>query len=113
MNELEGNSQELFEVKDVFNRPVRTTKRYWHIITMIKHNEMSVTPDEVKNVIVLPDEVRRSTQDYYVNLFYKQIHNKVLVVVVKYIQERGFVITCYKTSKLKRKGVILWPQKTI
>ncbi len=104
------SSSLLFETTDVFGAPVRTTVQYWSYIKTVKHQELAVTVDQVKRTLMSPKEVRRSIQDEHIKLFYKTFGALTLVVVVKYIQEAGFVVTVYQTSKAKRKGEKLWPK---
>lgn len=100
----------LFEVKDVFGKLVRTSKVYWNKIFLIKHKELSINIDQVIKTMKNPDEVRLSIQDKYIFLFYKKHKENYLVVVVKYLNNHGFVVTIYKTSKTKRKGEKIWPE---
>ena len=99
-----------FEVKDIFGKNVRTTRSYWKKIFLVKHKELKILQEDVIKVLRAPDDVRRSLQDPYILLFYKQTQKNVLVVVVKYLNGNGFVVTMYKTSKSKRKGEKLWPK---
>ncbi len=104
-------SQVLFEVFDVFGKKVRTTKIYWKKISQEKHPELTVHYDSIIEVLQNPDEVYKSVVDDFIKIFYKKINGHTLVVVVKYIQEYGFVVTTYETSKLKKKGEQLWPKQ--
>ena len=103
-------SKIIFEEKDVFGRFIRTTKNYWQKIFLIKHKELKVSKTQVIEVIKKPDEVRKSVQDPFIYLFYKKIGKKNLVVVIKYLNNHGFVVTIYETSKVKRKGEKIWPK---
>lgn len=99
----------LFTIHDVFGRTIRTTKRYWQKIKEEKHTELSAEPTEVIDALTHPDEVYRSVQDPYIALYYKKIQEGYLIVLVKFVGEAGFVVTCYQTTKTKRKGERLWP----
>ncbi|MEK7577565.1 MAG: hypothetical protein AAB492_03030 [Patescibacteria group bacterium] len=99
----------LFEVSDYSGVMVRTTLGYWKKIKTEKHKELTVEYDIVMQVIQTPDEVYRSVQDEFIKLFYRKIQDKYLVVVIKYIGNTGFVVTCYETIKTKRKGEKIWP----
>ena len=99
----------MFEVSDYSGVMVRTTRGYWRKITTEKHKELTVGYEAVMQVIQKPDQVYRSVQDEFIKLFYRKILDKYLVVVVKYIGNTGFVVTCYETIKTKRKGEIIWP----
>lgn len=102
--------QILFEVNDVFGKRIRTTKLYWEKIKSEKHRELEFEKEDVVIVLQNPDEVYRSVTDDYIRLFLKKFEHETLIVVVKYLNGDGFVITSYQTSKEKRKGEKLWPK---
>lgn len=77
---------------------------------MIKHKELKVSEEVTIKVLKDTDEVRKSIQDPFIYLFYKRLNEKTLVVVVKYLNNHGFIITIYQTSKIKRKGERIWPK---
>ena len=107
MNPLE-KSDVLFQTTDILGRQISTTKQYWDKIMHIKHRELNTNIQEVIDVLENPDQVRVSIQDPHIALFYKLNNEKQFVIVVKYIDNRGFIVTMYKTSKFKQKGEILW-----
>lgn len=99
----------LFEVQDYSGTSVRTTRAYWNKIKTEKHKELTIEYSEVASTVQKPDEVYRSVQDEFITLFYRKIGKNYLVVIVKYIGNTGFVVTCYETAKTKRKGERIWP----
>jgi len=99
-----------FEAKDIFGKTIRTTKDYWKKIFLIKHKELNISQLAAIKVLESPDEVRKSVQDPFIYLYYKTIDKKSLVIVVKYLNNHGFIVTIYKTSKIKRKGEKIWPK---
>ena len=105
-----SKSDFLFEVRDIFGKRVRTTQTYWEKIFLLKHKELKIETSEIVYILENPDEVRRSVQDPFIRLFYKKVKNRYIVVVVKYLNGNGFVVTIYKTSIYKRKGEKLWPK---
>ncbi len=109
MNDIELTNV-LFETKDIFGKNIRTTKDYWKKIFLIKHKELVIGKKEVVETIQMPDEVRKSVQDPFIYLFYKSFDKNYLVVVVKYLNHHGFIVTIYQTTKLKRKGEKIWPK---
>lgn len=109
MNKTILSADILFETQDVFGKTVRTTKGYWLKIKQEKHAELTIEYDDVIVALQHPDEVYRSIQDEYISLYYKKIMGRHLVVLVKFVDEVGFVVTCYQTTKTKRKGEQLWP----
>ena len=101
----------LFEVTDVFGKKVRITKSYWLRIKSEKHRELRFDYTEVINTLDKPDEVYISVRDTYIRLFFKNFGQSTLVVLVKYLNGDGFVVTVYQTSKVKRKGEKIWPKQ--
>lgn len=99
----------LFQTHDVFGKQVRITKQYWQKIIEVKHQELTVSIEEVVTTVSAPDSVYRSVQDSHIKLFYRGINHHTLVIVVKYLPNIAFVVTAYETSKVKRKGERLWP----
>lgn len=77
---------------------------------MTKHKELEFGIEDVVNTLQKPDEVYRSVTDEYIRLFHRKYHEETLIVVVKYLNGNGFVVTVYQTSKEKRKGEQLWPR---
>ena len=103
----------LFEVKDVFSKRIRTSKKYWQYILETKHKEaigLLKVNDAFKS-IQKPDEVYR-TEDKYVLRFYKrnEIVKLFICTIVRYLNGDGFIITSYLTSKKKRRGEKIWPK---
>lgn len=110
MKQIIHSEDIFFETIDVFGTSVRTTKSYWDKIIKEKHTELAVSHKDVIATLNDPDEVYKSVQDEYIKLFYKKLKDSFLVVVVKYLSDSGFVVTCYQTTKTKRKGIKLWPK---
>lgn len=100
----------LFEVEDVFAKKVRTTKNYWQKIKTDKHRELKFEFKDVIKTLQFPDEVYLSVRDKYIRLFFRDFDEEILVVLVKYFNDHGFVVTVYQTTKVKRKGEKLWPK---
>lgn len=67
----------LFEVKDIFGKHIRTTRVYWSKIFLIKHKELEVSQAEVIRLLQNPDEVRKSVQDSFICLYYKNLDKKI------------------------------------
>ena len=86
---------------------MRTTLQYWDLIQR-KHPEVIGKEIEVQGCLRQPEQVRRSSQDRAVYLFYVRQSPYYLVVVVKQLtQEEGFLITSYLSDKIKE-GDIVW-----
>jgi len=100
-------------VTDYSGRQVRITdERLAHIL---EHPEMNGMEEPIERTLRQPAEVRRSTTDETVELFYELesdtiVGSQWLCVVVKYTREDAFVITAYLTDKIKA-GESIWPIK--
>ncbi len=96
-----------FEVKTPLNVRVRTTRDYWEYIISIKHKMMHGKEDIVKDVLSYPDEIRKSRIDEHIFLYYKRESDKLYCVVARHEGEEGFLLTAYRTDKVKE-GDIIW-----
>src|SRR3989339_53938 len=90
-----------FEVISKLGFSVSTTYVYWKVITTVKHPTLKSQEKSVKLTISDPDEIRLSKRDHMVFLFYRKIKKRYLCVVVKQLNERGFIVTAYWTDKIK------------
>ncbi|MGK7881461.1 MAG: DUF4258 domain-containing protein [Crocosphaera sp.] len=86
---------------------VRTTLSYWTKIITIKHPIMTGQEDIVKQTLQFPTEIRRSKSDLDVYLYYKYQPPYFVCVVAKHLNGDGFIITAYRTNKIKR-GDLIW-----
>jgi len=96
----------LFEIRTPLGVKIRITKNYWNYLIEIKHPIMKGKEDLVREVLVAPDEIRGSTVDENVHLYYKRIE-RLYCVVTKGINDEGFIITAYPTDKIKE-GRTIW-----
>ncbi|MBM3934655.1 MAG: DUF4258 domain-containing protein [SAR202 cluster bacterium] len=87
---------------------VRVTAAQWNIIVTIKHRSMANALEQVRLTLATPDEIRRSSSDPTVVLFYKaaSVH-RWTCAVVKTLNGDGFLITAYSTEAIKE-GVVIW-----
>ncbi len=100
----------LFEVTTPLGFQVRVTKRYWRIITELKHPVMQGREDDVKSALQNPSEIRRSKKDAQVYLFYKPERlGRWICAVTKRLNGDGFLITTYPTDAIKE-GERIWPR---
>jgi len=97
----------LFEVSTPLGFSVRTTASYWALIER-KHPEIAGRQTEVHTCLGAPDQIRQSKQDNTIYLFYRPRPPHHLCVVVKRLNDTGFVVTCYLTDKIKE-GDKIWP----
>ena len=95
-----------FEIKSVLNKVIRTTKSHWQIIVKIKHPEIAGKESEVKNCLSDPVEIRISSEDPDVYLYYLPWGKYFICVVVRHLNGDGFIITSYITDKIKEGEII-------
>ena len=113
-HELEKKGSDLsrihFEVISKLGIKIRTTERYWNVITTIKHPILKGKELEVQEVLRNPDIIHQSRGDKNVHLFYRKQVRHYLVVVVRHLnQYEGFIITSYITDTVKE-GTQIWPK---
>ena len=99
---------QLFEVITPIDIAVRTTSAYWERIVSIKHPSMRGHEKDVMETLVEPSEIRVSRSDENVLLFYRPFGIYYVCVVVRKEYGAGFIVTAYKTDKIKE-GVGIWP----
>lgn len=104
------DTDQLFEIIDVFGKRIRTSRQYWKKIKTEKHQELKYGVREVGQVLQKPDSVFRSVKDETIALYRKQMDGDILIVVAKHLNGSGFVVTVYQTKKALDKGEKLWPK---
>ncbi|MDP2926373.1 MAG: PBECR2 nuclease fold domain-containing protein [Nanoarchaeota archaeon] len=89
----------IFDIIDKTGRKIRLTrKQYSHICK--KHPMISNYFEELKETLVKPDKVIESNDDISVRFYYK-FYKKLeppyqnILVIVKYLNGRGFIISAY------------------
>lgn len=97
----------LFEIDSPLDVTARTTEEYWEKISQKKHPGMKDRLEDVKETIRGPSQVRQSTQDSEVYLYYRPADSYHVCVVVRHENGSGFVITCYLTDTIKE-GEKVW-----
>ncbi|MBI5234478.1 MAG: DUF4258 domain-containing protein [Deltaproteobacteria bacterium] len=95
-----------FTVKTPLDIEVRTTVNYWEYLSTIKHPVMKGKGDIVKSILKSPDEIRQSSTDSEVFLYYKQF-DRLYCVVARHRGLEGFLVTTYPTDKVKE-GDVIW-----
>ena len=104
----------LFEVKTPLDAKVRTTKEYWERIINVKHPSVQPFKNEVKKTLLDPDQIRRSTKDSNVNLYYKSVGKLSLCVVVDCTaMQESYIITVYLTDRIKEGDQIYVKRKDL
>lgn len=95
------------EVISKLGKRIRVTESYWNFIVTVKHTYMRGKENEVKETLKDPDEIKRSTKDPTVYLYYKRQGNIFVCVVCKHLNDEGYVVTTYLTDKMKI-GEVVW-----
>lgn len=104
------SSDRLFEVTTKLGRRVRVSRVYWEYVVGVKHPSMRGLEGFVKGALTEPIEVRRSTRDPAVHLFYGKFDERLrCCVVVKFLNGDGFVITAYLTGRMV--GDSIWKKR--
>lgn len=96
-----------FEILTPLKFTVRTSEEYWQKIIQ-KHPDIADLETEVQTALSNPNEIRKSSRDPNVLLFYLTLKEKRWVAVVtRRLNGDGFLITAYQTNAIKE-GESLW-----
>ena len=98
--------QPLFEILTPLGFKVRTSAAYWQKI-ILKYPDLAEQLELVKRALALPDEIRRSSRDAEVLLFYLAGEHRWVVAVARRANREGFLITAYQTDAIKE-GETIW-----
>ena len=96
----------LFEVATPLGFIVRTSTEYWQKI-LTKHPDLGDRLELIKNALAAPDEIRRSSRDDAILLFYLTTDKRWAVAVARRLNGDGFLITAYQTDAIKD-GESIW-----
>ena len=97
----------VFEIEDKSGRKIRLTKKQWNHI-LRRHHDMINYQEEIKKTLKDPQTITnhpydRKSRYYYNYLKHKEGPNKYLLIIVKYLNGEGFVITTYFRKSIKLK----------
>ncbi len=96
-----------FEILTPFGFTVRTSDSYWQRL-FTKHPDIEELAELIRLALSSPDEVRRSSRDAEVLLFYRlRYEERWAVAVVRRLNGDGFLITAYQTDAIKE-GETIW-----
>ena len=98
---------DMFNVMTPLGFRVHCTKEWWDYVSTVKHPILNSHLTDVIATLTDPFEIRRSTKDPAVLLFYRVLAQRFLCVVTRQEDGVGFLITAYPTDSLK-KGEIVW-----
>lgn len=99
----------LFELKCKLGKKIRISLEHWEHISKVKHPEVSGLEKEIETTLIYPIEIKRSSSDDEIFLYYSRHKSYFLCVVTRHLNGTGFIITSYLTSKIKQ-GEIIWKQ---
>lgn len=96
-----------FEISTPLGFTVRTSDEYWQRL-ISKHPDVEGLEELVQLALSAPDEIRRSSRDVDILLFYR-VRRKArwVVAVARRLKGDGFLITAYQTDAIKE-GEIVW-----
>ncbi len=96
-----------FEIQTPLGFTTRTSEEYWQKL-IIKHPDIVDLEAEIRQALADPDEIRRSSRDPNILLFYLILKKKRWVVAVaRRLNGDGFLITAYQTDAIKE-GESIW-----
>ena len=95
----------IFQITDKSGRKIHLSKERWKHINQ-EHPELSDYLEEIKEKLKNPTKVKEFDYDNDVRYFYKYYKNresaaKYLLVIVKYLNGNGFIITAYFVRNIK------------
>ena len=85
---------------------MRTSAQYWQKI-ISKHPDLAERLELIKSALARPDEIRRSSRDEKILLFYLATNERWAVAVARRLNGEGFLITAYQTDTIKE-GEMIW-----
>ena len=97
----------LFQVLTPLGFTVRCSRAYWDKVILQKHPVLRGREEDVRRALAEPDEVRRSSKDDAVLLFYRGAKPRWTCAVARHEGEDWFLVTAYPTDAIKI-GVTVW-----
>ena len=93
----------VFEVIDKTGREIYLPPKQWKHILM-RHPYMLQYIEEIRETLKNPDRIEYSDSDkayYYKGYKYLKLPNRFVLVIVKYKNGEGFIITSYLEERIK------------
>ena len=95
----------IFDVKDKSGRKIHLSEERWSHISQ-EHPEVADYFEEIKETIINPNKTTAYSYDRDIRYYYKYFKNrqspaKYLLLIVKYLNEHGFIITTYFVRNIK------------
>ena len=93
----------IFEVTDKTGRKILLTKKQWNHIR--QHHAEVENSEEISETILKPDKIildeREGVENFYKFFKHKKQKSKFLKIVVKFLNNKGFIITSHYTRTIK------------
>jgi len=95
----------VFEITDKIGRKIRLTDMQWKHISR-KHPAVCQYFEEIKKTLENPDSITDTSPDENIKYYYKYYKYlkspyKYIMVIVKYLNNHGFVISSYFEKTIK------------
>ncbi len=107
----------IFEIVSKLGKTIRLTEIQWAHIDE-KHKELRNQIQKMKTTLENPDIIYYSTteENYHYYKYFKEtpVTEKYLLLIVKHLNDEGFIITAFFVSKIKKKGkVVIYGEENI
>ena len=91
----------LFETSDKTGRKIHLSNERWKHISK-EHPEVTSYVEEFTDVLKNPIKITGTEVDEKVKYYYNQfkVHGRYILIIVKYLNGIGFIITAYFTRKI-------------
>lgn len=93
----------IFEVNDKSGRKIHLSNERWAHINQ-EHPEVAPYLEDIKDTLANPTRIIQYEDDDNVNYYYRYFKGRqlqYLLVIVKYLNNHGFVITAYFVKNIK------------
>jgi|TARA_B100000315_G_C14446355_1_gene526974 hypothetical protein len=95
----------IFQTTDKSGRKIHLSKERWNHINQ-EHPEVSEYLEEIKETLKSPTKLKEVDYDEDIRYFYdyyksRKAEAKYLLVIVKYLNGEGFIITAYFVRNIK------------
>lgn len=93
----------IFEVTDKSGRQIQLSNDRWKHINQ-EHPEVVPHLEDIKDALINPLKVVQYEYDesiHYYYKYFKQKHPQYLLVIIKYLNGKGFIITAYFVRNIK------------
>lgn len=94
----------IFEVIDKTRRKIHLSKEMWKHISL-NHSDMVNKIEEIKSALIMPTLIVPNKYDDNKRNYYKyqKPTNDYILVIVRYLNQEGYVVSAFSTSKLVKR----------